>query len=352
MKGLKRKLFILSILLLSALVSTIAFSFFQEGGWEDKEELMQALRIQSINQLIESNFDRFITMPFWPGYDNIHLTGSMTYPDYPDYYLNTWIDLQDDLDILLTNKVDELGIYSRLKKSSLDTIILTTEDINQLKKVYLFKNEQDLKDLWYVVSSYRTRVNKDAAWRRDNIFISYRNIANVRVLNTQQTMSFMDEIHYNPNNKDWKLDTVSGLAIAWGIVTVKGWWICGASRGINTVLLTNKAFDILERYNHTRTYRNLYQNEINGKEFWLPGLDVAVYRMWGSAKDFKFKNIRNYPIVLIMNFDWTIWWTEELFVLSKETDRGELKYIGKSGNCYTREANGEKFRSCYKSVAR
>ena len=47
----------------------------------------------------------------------------------------------------------------------------------------------------------------------------------------------------------------------------------------------------------------MYQNSINGKEFWIPGLDVAVYRMGGSQKDFIFKNIREYPVVLVMNYD-------------------------------------------------
>ncbi len=292
-------------------------------------------------------------MPFGPGNDNMHLTWSQVYPNYPEYLVNTGINLEDDLDILLEKKIQNTArsFFPSLTKSA-DTFILSDEEIKQLHKVYLFKNEKDLKDLWYVVSSYRTRVNNDAAWRKDNIAISYRNIGNVRVLNTQQQISFMDEIHYDASIKNRKRDTVSGLAIMWGVTSVKGWGICGASRGINTVLLTNKAFDILQRYNHTRTYKNMYDNEINGKQFWIPGLDVAVYRMGGSQKDFIFKNIREYPVVLVMNYDGTSGWTEELFVLSHESDRGTLEYIGKKGNCYTWKANDESFTSCYNSVAR
>jgi vancomycin resistance protein YoaR len=228
---------------------------------------------------------------------------------------------------------------------------LDDKDIAELSTVYLFKNQQDLEDLWYVVSSYRTRVNTDAAWRKDNIAISYRNIWNVRVINPQQQLSFMDEIHYDASANDWKRDTVSGLAIMWGVTSVKWWGICGASRGINATIITNKAFDIVTRYNHSKTWKHLYQNVINGQEIWLPGMDVAVYRMWWSQKDFVFKNIREYPVVLVMNYDWTSGWTEELFVLSHEEDRGTLQYIGRKGNCFSWEANGEAFRSCYNSVS-
>jgi vancomycin resistance protein YoaR len=94
------------------------------------------------------------------------------------------------------------------------------------------------------------------------------------------------------------------------------------------MILPNRAFEIITRYNHTRTYKNMYQNEIDGQEFWIPGLDVAVYRMASSTKDFVFKNIRPYPVVMVINYDGTRGGQEELFVLSHEEDRGELRYIG------------------------
>jgi len=96
----------------------------------------------------------------------------------------------------------------------------------------------------------------------------------------------------------------------------------------------------------------MYQNEINGKEYRIPGIDVAVFRMGNIEKDFVFQNVRDYPVILVMNYDGTRGGTEELFVLSKAEDRGELKYIGNKGKCYTREANGKQFTSCYTSVAR
>ena len=340
-------------ILLSAV--TVAINYFDFDDDSDRTLLLHTLRIEALGALLDQGFDRFATFPFGPGYDFIHLTGAQSTGDYPTFYLTTGIDVHDDLDQLILQKIDQAytdrARYQKFAQPSFEDIIWTEEDFASLKTVYLFKNEQDLKDLWYVVSSYRTRVNNDAARRSQNIMISYWNIGNVRVLNPQQQLSFMDEIHYDPNANNRKKDTVSGLAIMGGVSSVKGGWICGASRGINAAIITNKAFDIVTRYNHTKTWKYLYQNEINGKEYWIPGLDVAVYRMWSSQKDFVFKNIREYPVVLVMNYDGTKGGKEELFVLSKEQDRGELTYIWHQGNCYTREANGEKFRSCYNSVS-
>jgi len=354
MKRISKKILILFAGVTLLLVSTIVFARSGTAGvttWG----LMHEVRMQAIQQLITSKFDRFVTMPFGPGNDHMHVTWSLTYPDYPDYLVTTGIDLQDDLDILLEKKIQTLEserpFYTSLASYSLNNIILSDDEIASLQKVYLFKSAEDLKDLGYVVSSYRTRINNDAKWRQDNISISYWNIGNVRVLNPDQKISFMDEIHYDPAVNNWKRDTVNGLALMWGVSSVKWGGICGAARGINAVLLSNKAFEIEQRYNHTRTYKNMYQNEINGQEFRIPWIDVAVYRMWSSQKDFVFKNIREYPVVLVMNYDGSVGWMEELFVLSHEEDRGILKYIGHQGNCYTREANSVPFTSCYAAVS-
>lgn len=339
--------------LLLALLLPLAVMWFLQIEWSKPAFDYQDLRIHVIQKLIEKGFGRFVTMPLGPGSNFLHLSWSQTYPEYPEYYMTTWIILRDDLDVFLEEKLQNHAIgRDDVIMFVSKYIFLNESELNQLQKVYLFKNEQDLKDLWYVVSSYRTRINNDAAWRKDNIFISYRNIGNVRVLNPQQTFSFMDEIHYDPMIKDHKRDLVSGLAIMWGVSSVKGWGICWASRGINTAIITNRAFDIITRYNHTRTWKYLYDNTINGKQSQIPGLDVAVYRMWGSQKDFVFQNIREYPVILVMNYDGTAGGQEELFVLSKAEDRWYLKYIGNTGNCYTREANSKQFTSCYRSVSR
>lgn len=356
MSSFMRKLIVFILVFVALLLTAATFAVnYRQDTDQSQDSVLHTLRIQAIQALIASGFDRFVTMPLGPGSDFLHLTWSQVYPEYPGYYVTTGVTVQDDLDLLLSKKIEELyahrSRFGRFSAPDFDEIVWTDTDIQQLKTVYLFKTEQDLKDLWYVVSSYRTRTNNDADRRKDNIFISYRNIGNVRVLNSDQQLSFMDEIHYDPAAKNRKKDTVSWLAIMWGVSSVKGWGICGASRGINAAIITNKAFDIITRYNHTKTWKHLYQNDINGKEYRIPGLDVAVYRMGWSAKDFVFKNIREYPVVLVMNYDGTKGGQEELFVLSKEQDRGELTYIWHNGNCYSREANGEPFKSCYNSVS-
>jgi len=50
----------------------------------------------------------------------------MTYPDYPDYVVNTGVAMEDDLDILLEKKMSEQSFYAKL---SADPIILSDEEI-------------------------------------------------------------------------------------------------------------------------------------------------------------------------------------------------------------------------------
>ncbi|MBU0627143.1 hypothetical protein KKG31_02815 [Patescibacteria group bacterium] len=109
------------------------------------------MRIKAIQILIEQKFDRFATMPFAPGSDTMHITGAMTYPNYPNYFMTTGIGLEDDLDLLLKKKIQELSLGNplmyHLPDFSASSLNLSEEEIAQLQKVYLFKNEQDLKDL-------------------------------------------------------------------------------------------------------------------------------------------------------------------------------------------------------------
>jgi vancomycin resistance protein YoaR len=94
-------------------------------------------------------------------------------------------------------------------------------------------------------------------------------------------------------------------------VKIGGGGICGAAGGINETIITNKAFEVTDRHNHSITYKSMYNNEIDGKQYWIPGLDAAVYTIPAGTKDFQFKNIREYPVVLVMNFDGKVGSTEE-----------------------------------------
>jgi hypothetical protein len=129
-----------------------------------------------------------------------------------------------------------------------------------------------------------------------------------------------------------------------------GGWICGGGFGFFGVSAVNQGLKILERHNHTTRYRGLYNNELNGENVRYPGLDTSVYSFGNSKKDFRLQNIRSYPIILVMNYDRTKWWIEEVFTLGKVEDRGTFSYLWQRGNCYVWEFNGEEFKSCYGSL--
>jgi|GEM_PF-4931313 len=65
--------------------------------------------------------------------------------------MTTGITVQDDLDILLLKKIDEAytnrSRFGKFSEPSFDELVLTSDDIQQLKTVYLFKTQQDLNDL-------------------------------------------------------------------------------------------------------------------------------------------------------------------------------------------------------------
>ena len=133
--------------------------------------------------------------------------------------------MQDDLDILLSKKIEEIyanrSWLQRFSEPSFATILLTEEDIRALETVYFFKSQADLEAMGYVVTSFRTRINKDPKWRQSNIMISYRNMGNVRVLHPGQVLKFMDEIHYNPAHNNHKRDLASGMANVGGLNMVR-----------------------------------------------------------------------------------------------------------------------------------
>ncbi len=351
------KIAILMMSMILSLVFGVAAEFIQQETQSkvvfDYTWFYQELRMSYIQRLIDMGFDRFETKPFGPWNHNIILSW-IDIDWYPDYQVNYTIQDLDDLDLLISQKLQKISLNHsigyRLPDISDIWLNLTSQDIDWLDKVYFFKTSQDLKDLWYIVSSYRTRTNTDEPWRQDNIMISYRNIWNTRVLNTDQVLSFMQEIRYDPQVKDWKKDLASWRANIWWLVKVRWWWICGAAWWINALVRPNRAVEVIDWKPHTRTYKSLYKNEINWEESWIPWLDIAVYSFSRATQDFKIKNIRPYPIILTMNYDGSEWWQEELFILSRLQDRGYLRYIWKKSNCYTREANQQQFTSCYWTV--
>jgi len=75
---------------------------------------------------------------------------------------------------------------------------------------------------------------------------------------------------------------------------------------------------LVEYKAHSTYYRNLYEAEINGTYIKDPGLDATVF---APHYDVKVKNIREYPIITVFNFDGTSGSVEQMFTLSKKQDR-------------------------------
>ena len=319
---------------------------------EDHFEFYQNLRLRVIKSLVSEWFDRFEKTHYFTWEFNIHLSWEIKAGQYPDFYVEKTIGQEDQLDqeirkYFLQNKDKIVNYFIYETAAELESLTVNKKTSEERKDIFLFKNKWDLKELWYVVSSYRLRTNNDAKYRIDNIYISYYNIGNTRLLNPTEEFSFMDEIHWDKNNPGDNIKLAYGLGTAGGVQSMYGGGICGGGFGFFWVSAVNKWIKVLERHNHTTRYRNLYDNQLNGKNAWFPGLDTSVYSFGNSRKDFRLKNIRNYPIILVMNYDRTKWWTEEVFTLGKMEDRGSFSYLGKRGSCYVWEFNGEEFKSCY-----
>lgn len=327
---------------------------------EDFHDFYQHVRIHLIQDLIDQGFDKFAKTPYKPGTFTIHLswvTLATPSENYPDFFLSKRVEGTDSLDEFLRTYFRQYKdilahyfVYGEMPKQPLPPIILDQTQVNSWKNIFLFKELDDLQLLNYDVSSYRLRENKDAQYRRDNIYISYYNIWNVRILNPGEVFSFMDEIHYDKKNPGDNIRLASGFGQAGGVRSMYGWGICGWGFGIFGVLAVNQWVGILERHNHTTRYGNLYNNELNGKDVSAPGLDTSVFNFGGSKKDFRVVNNRNYPIVLVMNYDRTYGWIEEIFSLWRIKDRWTFAYLGKQWRCYVWNFNGEDFKSCYSEL--
>jgi vancomycin resistance protein YoaR len=146
--------------------------------------------------------------------------------------------------------------------------------------------------------------------------------------------------------------------------------MCWASTAIYQWILTNSWLKVTKLRNHSKWFSNLYTATINHKRISTPWIDSAVYH---GQIDLSMSNISPYPIVLVMNYDWSYGWAEEVFTLSLAPTKWAFSFvqwwkqrrteevedpnwswtISTTVNawwCYTRLINGEKQTSCYKEV--
>jgi hypothetical protein len=145
---------------------------------------------------------------------------------------------------------------------------------------------------------------------------------------------------------------VEGYAIIeWEEEKDYGWWMCGASTAIYQWILTNAWLQVTKLRNHSKRYSNLYTAYINHEKVETPWIDSAVY--YGQI-DLTMKNITPNPIILVMNYDGSWWWQEEVFTLSLWAHKWAFEFISwerwHDWWCYSRLINGKKETSCYKEI--
>jgi len=314
------------------------------------------LRNFLIRQLIAQWFTDFVTFPYAWSWNNAITSISM----WSWYEVISWIHTKDDIDqyIELTN----------FWSWTFDVFHIDEDIRKNWWPIYLFKNTQDLLHMWYEVVSHRTRINIDEEYRRFNIAQSFSLLWHVRILLPWESLDFMMDAKYDhaerTNYVEWYaiIDGEEEKSYAGGM--------CWASTAIYQWILTNKWLQVTKLRNHSKRFSNLYNATINHKPNNIPWIDSGVY--YGQI-DLVMKNTTPHPIVLVMNYDWSYWWEEEVFTLSLKPTKWTFSFVQwwKSWKteeiedpswtwtiietinawwCYTRLINGEKQTSCYKEV--
>lgn len=314
------------------------------------EEFYRQLRIDIIRYLLDTNSTDFFVRPYdW------QVNSAIIVESWAFKVLDP-IESDDGLDILLSKKLDDFASnFTSLKwyLSSLEftSLQISSEEISQLGSLYLFKNEQDLKDLWYELVSWKSRINQDVDYRRHNIMAAFHNIGTIRLLMPGEVFSTLKEIHYNPNSGRWYEYVKWLVTVGDGAIMLYGWWLCGVATALYQWALTNLGLSVIDYSPHSTYYRNLYEAEVNGTMIKDPWLDATIF---SPVYDLKLKNIREYPIIIGFSFDGLSGSQEQVFTLAKSQDKWSFEFIRSykkwTYSCFTWKINGENRTNCYKHV--
>ena len=314
------------------------------SGSQSFEEFYQKIRIDIIKFLLESWYMNFNTQPYQEGNYAIVVQSW-------DFMVMKDITEHDGLDTVLYDALswfnanfNDIKTYERIM--NFKPISISSDTYANLWTLFLFKNEQDIRDLWYELISWKSRANIDRDYRRHNIMAAFQNIGNVRLILPGETFNLAREIHYHPDHGD--VMYMSGYAtFGAGSKLVYGGWLCGVATALYQGSLTNLWFQILEYSAHSTYYRNLFNAEINGTRVSIPWLDATIY---APRYNLQLKNIREYPIVIVFNFGWWESDKEEVFTLSKPQDKWSFEFVWRRGMCYTWKINGKYQTNCYEYI--
>lgn len=166
-------------------------SIYKKTHWSHNE-FYSSLRRVIISQLINEWFSWFATK--YPWY-TLHLW------TWSNSFFSSW-ETRQDLDQLdfwlhkniLTKNEWPWFVFDKW-------LVLDRSLYQERKGIYMFKSIEDLKQLGYQVVSWRTRINKDVAYRRHNIASAFSHFGNIRVVNPWQVLSFYKNIWYDPTFK-------------------------------------------------------------------------------------------------------------------------------------------------------
>ncbi len=312
------------------------------------------IRQHIIQTMIQEWFSGFVVQPWKTANDIINFDSWSL-----NVHLHNSIQKQDSLDLLLTKKLDyyktHFDAYKKFSAfASFPRINIKKKLLLNLQDVFLFKDNEDLKSLGYEVVSYRSRINNDKKYRRYNIHTAFANMGNVLVINPQQSYSIMPNLHYNANNPSGKKAFMQWYAIIGDEEKlVYAWWLCGVATAVSQGILTNLWFKFIEKQAHSKRYKSLYTAFINWKLVDIPGLDATVY---SNRIDLRFQNIRDYPMIIVMNYDGSKWWLEQVFSLAPHENIWDFSYLWYhrrwTNKCYSRKINWETTTHCYNEVKR
>jgi len=165
------------------------------------DQFYQKVRITLLLSLIGSGYGDFNTQPYDESGNFVMVVQS------GDFKLLKNISQDDHLDLLIHGALSSYHEdFASLKKFSdhltFKTIGITADNIPSLGTLFLFKNEQDLRDLGYQLVSRKTRINMDHDYRRHNIMAAFNNIGNVRLIMPGQIFDLAHELHYSATDID------------------------------------------------------------------------------------------------------------------------------------------------------
>lgn len=314
----------------------------------DFDQFFRKIRVSIVQSLLNMQYSNFITQPYqdW--------TNLITVQSW-DFTIHTAIETKDMLDTLLTNKLSLFrSDFNQIKKLNkhleFSAIDVTAQDYQDLWAIFLYKTEQDLRDLWYELISRKSRINTDVEYRRRNISAAFHNIGMVRLLKPGEIFSTLKELHYVPNQ--WLYNYVEWLVtVGNGATMIYGGGLCGVATALYQWALTNLGLSLIDYSPHSTYYRNLYEAEVNGIMVKDPWLDATIF---SPIFDLKLQNIRDYPIIIGFTFDGLSGSQEQVFTLAKPQDRGSFEFIRSymkwTYSCFTWKINGENRTNCYRHV--